>query len=343
MNIFKNKWLSSVLIPVSWLYGSITELRNLFYDRGWLHSESILDCKVISIGNISVGGTGKTPAVAAIARVLQESGKRVAILSRGYGRKTTGTIVVSDGHHIQVSPELGGDEPYLLAKKLTGVPVVVEPDRIKGARFLYANFHPDIILLDDAFQHRRIKRDIDIVLIDSSIPIHLYHHLPAGILREHWRHLKRATMIWLTRVNQAEQLAILIEKIKQSTNAPIIRTMHTPVALRTLTDDEIPLEQIKEKRVFLFSGIGNPQSFKRAIQSLNAQIVGEKRFRDHYSYKASDIETIKNLSHQCQANCCITTEKDAIKLIRITKPDYPLYYLSIELTTEFPLPSLLEV
>lgn len=343
MNIFEHKWLCGLLAPLSWIYGGVTEVRNWFYDRGWLHSEKISDCKIISIGNITVGGTGKTPAVAAIAQALQQSGKRVAILSRGYGRNTNGTVVVSDGASILSTPSESGDEPFLLAQKLPGVIVIAERDRVKGAHLLREKFKPDVIILDDAFQHRRIQRDIDIVLIDSSVPLECYSMLPSGMLRENWHNLKRADMIWLTRINQSAHVNHLMKHIQKITSVPVIQTRHQPAGLFSPSRKKIALKQINGKRIYLFSGIGNPASFRKTVVSLGALVISEKIFQDHHAYSGTDIEKIVEQAGKEHIDFIITTEKDMAKLSAIIDPTWPIHFLSIELETEVPLAKLTKV
>jgi tetraacyldisaccharide 4'-kinase len=202
MHILTNKLWQILLSPFSIVYGFIITLRNLLYDCKILPAYRIQGCPVICVGNITVGGTGKTPAVEYLADYLRRNDKKVAILSRGYGRKSAGTILVSDGEEIRTTPEISGDEPYLLATNLKEVIVVVESDRVAGAAYIKNNFHPDVIILDDGFQHRRLYRDADIVLYDCSTPLGLPLTLPGGKLREPLWNLNRADMIWLSRTDQ---------------------------------------------------------------------------------------------------------------------------------------------
>jgi len=192
MNIFNNKFYQFLLYPFSLIFKLITWIRNRLYDKNIFRSLKANQCKIISVGNISVGGTGKTPVIRFLADYLKEMGFKVAILSRGYRRKSKGTIIVSDGNETLANLQQAGDEPYLLARQLDSIPVIVEADRYKGARFIQDNFQPDVILLDDAFQHRRLHRDLDIVLVDASVGFGRGFLLPAGFLREPISSLKRA-------------------------------------------------------------------------------------------------------------------------------------------------------
>ncbi len=343
ITILKHKWLIVTLRPLSWLYTAIVACRNFLYDRGILKTLHFNECKIISIGNISVGGTGKTPAVSTLARSLMESGIRVAILSRGYRRKGNETVLVSDGQNVLASPERSGDEPYLLATNLPGVPVAVESDRIKGARFLIQRFNPRVILLDDGFQHRRLARDIDIVLFDTSIPPHLCTVLPSGIFREGWHSLKRADMIWLTRTDQSECLSFYRDKIQTITSVPIIQTQMAPVFLASRDQPHIPMAQIQQKRVLLFSGIGNPLSFQHLLENASVVVADHIQYPDHHNYTPKDLNLIRERAQTLHVDYIITTEKDFVKLPLFIVEHIPLLYLHIELAMKMSLASLLNV
>jgi tetraacyldisaccharide 4'-kinase len=341
MNIFENKRLPLLLTPLSWIYGLITEIRNCLYDWGILKTVCISDCYVVSVGNISVGGTGKTPAVVAIAQHYQATGKKVAILSRGYRRSGNETTVVSDGQQILTTPDDAGDEPYLLALKLPGIPVVSEPDRVKGARLIMDKFEPDVIVLDDAFQHRRIHRDLDVVLIDCSVPLQQYHHLPAGIMREHWRHMKRADLVFLTRVDQSASVKPLKNKLKKYTRVQVVETRHVAINVISLDGTSYPVEKLRKGNVGVFSGIGNPDSFRWIIERLSGNIISQKNFKDHHSYTRDEIELLVAESRRNKAEYLITTEKDIIKIRSFAEPDWPIFYLTIQLHLGVSIESIL--
>lgn len=332
MNILKNKWLKILFFPLSLFYAAIILLRNQLYDWHILRSLKIPNCTVISIGNIAMGGTGKTPAVEFLTKYLIEQGKKVAILSRGYRRESKGTLLVTDGQHIFVNSRDSGDEPYLLAKHLANVPIVVENDRHKGGIFIKKKFNPDYIILDDAFQHRKIFRDIDIVLIDSMTGLDNGFTLPGGILREPLRGLKRVDMIWLTRVNQTDEIASLIASLQKYSDVPIIKSIHQPQSLHSFsTDEQFSLESLKKRKVFIFSGIGNPDAFRDTIINLEADLKGEFIFIDHHKYKKSDLMKITMNAQHANAEWIITTEKDAVRIFDLPEMKIPIYYLKIEL------------
>lgn len=319
-------------------------IRNKLYDWHIFRSFKIPNCSVISIGNITVGGTGKTPAVEFLAKHLIERGKTVAILSRGYRRKRRGTVLVTDGKNLLVNSGDSGDEPYLLAKTLSNVPILVEKNRVKGGRFLEKNFPVDYILLDDAFQHRKVHRDLNIVLIDSTIGFGNQVTLPGGILRERLSGLKRADMIWLTRVDQINEIGTWIKLIKKYIDVPIIKTIHHPCSLHFVTSKEqISLNELTEKKVFIFSGIGNPFAFRRTIGQLKVDLKGELIFRDHHTYHNSDLLKIEDQAIKTGAEWIITTEKDAVRIHRSSEMKVPIFYLKIRLKIVEGIEHLLKV
>ncbi|MBD3287565.1 tetraacyldisaccharide 4'-kinase [candidate division KSB1 bacterium] len=335
MNISQNKYLRILLLPLSVIYGFITAVRNKFYDLHIFRINEISGIKCISVGNITTGGTGKTPAVEYLAKVLTAKGKRVAILSRGYRRKSKGSLIVSDGKKILADYKHSGDEPQLLARNLKGVPVIVESDRFKGGLLIRNKFDPGIIILDDAFQHRRIKRNLDILMIDCTAGLEHDRMLPAGNLREPLSGLKRSDIILLTRVDQVNRTDSLRQFIKKFTNAPIIETIHQPVSLKELNgDSEFPVNAINHKTVLLFSGIGNPVAFKNTIMKLGANVVSEVTFFDHHFYAKADLQNIRRIAENKGVKWIITTEKDAIRLSSMKALDFSIYYLKIRLKIE---------
>lgn len=332
MNILKNKWLSLLLVPFALLYVAIVTLRNKFYDWHIFRSHKIPNCTVISIGNITIGGTGKTPAVEFLAKYLTAKGKKVAVLSRGYQRESKGTLLVTNGQTIFANPRNSGDEPYLLARHLSNVPIVTEGDRYKGGMFLKKKFNPDYLILDDAFQHRKIYRDLDIVLIDSLNGLKNQFPLPRGVLREPLKGLTRADVIWLTRVDQTNEISSVVCSITKRTAVPIIKTIHQPQSLYSLsTEKQFRLESLKSRKVFIFSGIGNPDAFHNTIAKLQADIKGNLLFKDHHKYNRSDLRKIDSKAQQSNAEWTITTEKDALRIYELPVLKIPIFYLKIEL------------
>ena len=332
MNIFNNKFYYILLYPFSLIFKSIVRIRNQFYDKNIFRSFKVNGCKIISIGNISVGGTGKTPVIRFLADYLKERGFNVAILSRGYNRKSKGTIIVSDGKKLLANADQAGDEPFLLARQLNSVPIVAEADRYKGAKLIQDKFQPEVILLDDAFQHRRLRRDFDIVLVDASVGFGRGLLLPAGFLREPISSLERADLIWVTRIDQATDSRILIQKVSCHSAAPIITSKHRTVKIVQMdSGEQFDLYHLNRKRVLLFSGIGNPDSFEKSVTKLGAKIVYHFTFSDHYHYKSEDIEKIFSKAEQINVDIILTTEKDYVRIIELKADLSKIYYLAIEI------------
>ena len=304
-----------LLFPLAMFYWGLVYWRSLFYKYGFFVSRR-LPCSVISIGNITVGGTGKTPTVIFLAEYLKGKGKRVAVLSRGYGRATKGTLMVSDGNGPNVSWEKSGDEPFLMAKKLNQIPVVVDEDRFRGGMFIMQKFNPDIILLDDAFQHRAIERDLDLILVNSGDKSFDHKLLPYGLLREPWMNINRGDAVILTKTNLKKPKPFLIRKIKES-RLPILHST-THASLSTLSPEKP--DSIKKKKVFIVSAIGDSSGFIPTVKNLGCDIVGEKIFPDHFKYSQSDWKNTESLS--AQVDYIITTEKDWVKIehFSFTKP-----------------------
>ncbi|MEW5768651.1 MAG: tetraacyldisaccharide 4'-kinase [bacterium] len=351
------------LLLLSWIYGLGVFLRSFMYDKGVFkthrlyskalseiriirHPPSAMGCpKVISIGNITVGGTGKTPAVIAIARELVKRGIRVTVLSRGYGGSYEHRAgIVSDSKHLRLNPDESGDEPYLLARKLPGVPVIVGRDRIKTGRLAMANFGSQIIILDDAFSHRRIHRDLDIVLINSLNPFGNGRLLPRGILRESLRSLRRADYFILTRADQiadggwgtkidtpASKPELINILFRLNPAAPILEAIHRPIDLLDLSGKSHALEMIKGTKILALSSIAAPEHFEAALSKLGASEVSIIRFPDHHPYQEPDIRRLISIFREKKAEAIITTEKDGIRLEGKIKPaEWPFFLMRIE-------------
>lgn len=317
--------INIILFPLFVIYLLIVTIRNYLYDVKIFKSTK-LPCKIISVGNITVGGTGKTPLVIAIAKFLQQQNKTVAILSRGYGRKTTGTQLVTDGKTNHKNWEKDGDEPTLMAKYLSDIPVVVDENRIRGGKYLINNFHPEIIILDDGFQHRKLYRDIDIVLVNSNMSKLNNRLFGFGIFREPWKSLKRAHIIFLTKSNFVVPSKYLQAKLK-IIGIPVFKTnIIPPLCLLDNKNNKISVDNFSGKTALLFSGIGDPKSFAKTAQNLNIKILDSINFRDHKNYSKSDIEKISNKYVETRADVILTTEKDFLK---IGENGLPIYTIPI--------------
>jgi len=322
------------LSVLSGLYLAGWKARRAMYDAG-LRRPRRVPAEVVSIGNITAGGTGKTPATIHFAREYSQAGRRVVVLSRGYGRMNTadGPLVVSDGGNLLLSAAEAGDEPRLIAEKVPGVPVVVCGKRVRGAEFAIERFGAEVIVLDDGFQHIAIARDNDIVVIDCMLPFGFGHLLPRGLLREPLTALRRATRFLLTRADLCEHGGI-IEKLNEiNPAADVLKSRHRPVRLITLgRDAELSCDALSGKKVLALSSIGNPEAFEETLRRLGAREVRPLRFRDHHWYDEGDIVRIKEAADRCGADHVVSTEKDGVRLA--LAPDAPKDTLLLEVELE---------
>jgi tetraacyldisaccharide 4'-kinase len=330
--------LQGGLTGLSVLFGVVVRMRILAYRSRLLLRDFRLPTRVISVGNIAVGGTGKTPLVMLLSEYFQRLGKRVVIISRGYKRKGKGVVVVSDGQRMLVDRERAGDEPYLFGRKLSGVPVVVGESRHLAGWVAIRDFAPDVLLLDDGFQHLKLRRDLDIVVIDGSNPFGNGMLLPRGILREPLSSLRRAQLFCITRVDQSHQLEQLRVQLRRiNPEARRIETVHRPRRLRMVgSDREVPLAFMEGRKVFALSSLGNPASFERTLETLGAQITGRARYRDHHDYTVEDLGASWQQARCAGSEGIVTTEKDVVRFPPRFDPlaahsEIPMFVLEIEL------------
>ena len=323
-----NGWLGKslrfFLMLASPVYAVVISLRNFLYFSRLLKTHHS-NAAVISVGNITVGGTGKTPLVIWVYNKITENSKlkaqncKCAILSRGY--KTDKTC---------------SDEPAMLAKSCPQAKVVINPDRVAGAERAVNEFGANVLIMDDGFQHRRLGRDLDIVTIDATLPFGYGKMLPAGLLREPVTALKRADAVVVTRTDQQDEaeLARLEEKLRSvNPDMKIARSIHTPVCAKTRGGEEIGLEQLKDKKIFAFCGIANPDAFFHTIGSLGLELAGTKVYNDHYHYTNADIVEIYEQAEALEADLILSTQKDWTKTVlpASAKKDILFAYLAIEL------------
>ncbi|NLC56786.1 MAG: tetraacyldisaccharide 4'-kinase [Armatimonadetes bacterium] len=324
---------------LSWLYLGATTTSALAHRAGLLRRERA-PCPVIGIGNVTVGGTGKSTVTAAIARWLRDAGYQPAILSRGYGARGTPAVrVVSDGQRLLLGPEEGGDEPVMLARHLADTPVLIGRRRPVTARAAVEQFGADVCLLDDGFQVWNLEKDLDIVLLDSARPFDNGFVLPRGMLREPATSLRRAHAVVLMEPDRAdpEALAALRQRLDTLAPAAMLAEAHrVPSRLWDLaTGDELPLESLQGVGVVALSAIGNPEGFEALLGSLGAR-VHPARLRDHHPYSPAVLRSAGELAARVGAAAIVTTDKDAVKLgqyqgsAAVTTP-LPLWVLSIRL------------
>lgn len=322
----------------SFLYGKIQNLRNSFYRKEIFASHS-LGAKTISIGNITVGGTGKTPLVALVAEILAEKGEKVCVLSRGYGRKNPKSrVLVSDGEKVLVEAEFAGDEPFELANKLLGKAFVIsDANRVPAAKFALEKFNVTAFVLDDAFQHQKAKRDLNIACIDATNPFGNGKTLPSGILREPLENLKRADAIVITRANLSNKIEDLKAKIKRYTNCPIFISNNKILNLtelnnsHTKTKSRIPNPE--SRIVLAFCALGNPDNFFEQLKSERFNLVSTRKFPDHHFYTQKDIADVENSAKKNGAGILMTTAKDAVKLKGL-KFELPCFVVESEMIFE---------
>jgi len=306
-------------------YGAVVALRNRLYDRGLL-PQGELPCPVVSVGNLTVGGTGKTPTVILMARILRERGWRPAVLSRGYGGSAREPVnVVSDGKRVVLGWSEAGDEPVLIARTLPEVPVLTGTMRLLTGRAAVEKFGANVLILDDAFQHRSLRRSLDVVLIDAARPFGNGSMLPRGPLREKPEGLRRAHVIIRT---GAEENAM--EPTPGLFGLPCFRGYRRAEALVGAgTGQVFPVEDIRGRKGCAFAGIGRPDSFRESLAGLGAQVVSFRPFDDHHPYGPGDLDDLLRLAAASGAGLIVTTEKDAVRLADF--PDFlaELFFLRI--------------
>ncbi len=313
-------------------YSIVIGLRNFLYSKGWLKAHQA-NAKVISVGNITTGGTGKTPLVIWLCNHIisnfkfQISNSECAILTRGY-KVTKNSKLKTQNYE---------DEPAILAESCPEAQVIVNPDRIAGAAEAVEKFGAKVLIMDDGFQHRRLARDLDIVTIDATQPFGYGKLLPAGMLREPVTALKRADAVVITRCDQIikDKLAELEQTLQQiNPNMIVARSIHAPACAKSEENQEISVENLKDKKIFAFCGIGNPDAFFKTIKGLGAEMIGSKVYNDHHHYTEDEIADIQKQAERLEADLILTTQKDWFSTqyaIRNTQYEIPFAYLTIEL------------
>ena len=345
---FKANVTRVLLFALSKVFHVLVNIRRWLYNNRILRDKT-LGVQVIAIGNLTVGGTGKTPVVEKFARELRDAGRNVAILSRGYRSKPkplrkwffdkllfrddrTPPRVVSDGKSLLLDSEMAGDEPYMLASNLRDVIVLVDKDRIKSGRYAIEKFGCDTLLLDDGFQYWDLRgRRHDVVLIDRQQPFGNEHLLPRGTLREPPSHLSRAQTIFITKSDG--NTGALRERIaKFNSEAAVIECVHHPLYLEDIfTGERKELEMLRGKKAASLSGIAQPESFEQSLVSLGVELVYSKRFADHHRFTQQEVLNVINRGKKRQASVIITTQKDAVRFPKIDRRDLPIYFMRVEI------------
>jgi lipopolysaccharide heptosyltransferase II/tetraacyldisaccharide 4'-kinase len=328
------KLLLPFLSFLAWLYGLGARLHRGLYARGWLQVKR-LPVPVISVGNLSVGGTGKTPMVALLARLYKEQGKKVAVLSRGYGGEAKGVTCVSDGNHLYARPPQVGEEAYWLARALPGVAVYTAPARHAAGLAAWREVKSDFFVLDDGFQHFELHRDLDVVLLDAQAPFGNGRLLPRGPLREPISTLRAAQVLILTRFQpdrDQNRLKMLQEKFPGKT---VLTAAILPTKARLFPGGrETPLESLKNQALFAFAGLARPRVFSDTLRDLEVNLIGLRDFPDHYAFTSSDLETLQTEAQTLGAAGLITTAKDWARLGEKWDLPIPLWVLEVEARLE---------
>jgi tetraacyldisaccharide 4'-kinase len=345
---FKSDLTRGLLFGGSKIFQVLVKLRRWLYNARILRDKT-LGVQVIAIGNLTVGGTGKTPVVEKFARELRDAGRNVAILSRGYRSKPppfhvwlagkfflrddqTPPRVVSDGKSLLLDSEMAGDEPYMLATNLRDVVVLVDKDRVKSGRYAIEKFGCDTLLLDDGFQYWDLRgRRHDVVLIDCQQPFGNGYMLPRGTLREPVSHLARAHTIFITK-SDGDTAGLRARIAKHNPDAGVIECVHNPLYFEDVFSGERQrLEIIKGRKVASLSGIAQPESFEKSLVKIGGELVYAKRFADHHRFSQQEILNAINRGKKRQAEFIITTQKDAVRFPKIDRRDLPIYFVRVEI------------
>ena len=336
------------LKQLSRLYRFVIQLRLFLFKRGILRHHT-LGCQVISVGNLTVGGTGKTPVVEVFARELTKQGRRVAILSRGYKKteppwtqklvdrflfreRRRPPRVVSDGSKLLLDSAMSGDEPYMLASNLPDVCVLVDKDRVKSGRHAINRLGCDTLVLDDGFQYLALKHRVEIVLVDRTNPFGNGHVLPRGILREPVKNLRRADFVFITKSDGTDAEALRAQLRALNPRAEMIECQHCPRHLQDVFSRERrDLDCLDGLRVAAVSGIAVPTGFEGELERRGAEIVYRMRFADHHRYREQEIIDIINQSKKLGVEAIVTTEKDAVRFPKLGRCDVPVYFLRVDI------------
>jgi tetraacyldisaccharide 4'-kinase len=339
--------LRGLLHGLSFIYERLVQFR-LFLYRHRILRERTLGCLVISIGNLTVGGTGKTPIVEKVARALQSGGRRVAILSRGYksvprptrkrlwdrirGIDSAPPRIVSDGRSLLLDSLTAGDEPYMLAHNLKDVIVLVDKDRVKSGLYAIGEMKADTLLLDDGLQYLHLKHRLDIVLIDRQAPFGNEFLLPRGTLREPPRNLRRASYIFITKSTGEPNDELIVRIRRYNRTAEIIECAHEPLHLQNVvTGEQLPLEILRDTYIGSLCGIAAPESFENGLRKLGAKIELAKRYLDHHRYTEAELQNFITRCIRRDLEMIVTTEKDAVRFPRLTNPQVPIVFLRVEI------------
>ena len=337
--------IAAILYAFSLVYEQLVNIKLLAYKIG-ISSRQNLSCYVISLGNITVGGTGKTPTAQKLARDIRDMGYRVVILNRGYRAKWHGEVgIVSDGKQLHMDAAEAGDEAYMLAKHLPNVPVLIGAQRAVTGQYAIEHFGAEVAILDDGYQHWQLVRDMDILLVDAVNVFGNGHLLPRGTLRESMSHISRADVCLMTKVDQAangscEYIRETVHKYNEK--AQIVESIHQPRCFIPIANwyvdlagEGVDVNNINGKRVMAVSAIGNPASFERTLKDLGAIIIESLRYPDHHEYTMTEMQDVLQQADAQGAEAIVITEKDAVKIpAEVARASWsiPIYVICVEVT-----------
>ena len=341
-------WLYAALLKgLSLIFSTIVRCRHYLYEKRIMR-DAPLGCMVVVVGNLTVGGTGKTPVVEMFARALSQRGRKVAILSRGYKSKADGTLskiirwfthgeapkprVVSDGKNLLLDSERGGDEPYMLARNLPNVAVVVDKNRVRAGHYAITELGADTLILDDGFQYLPLRGQIHLLLVDKTNPFGNCNMLPRGILREPISHINRASYVFLTKSDGKKDPNIERTIREYNPTVEIIECNHKLTSLVDFNTAEVnPLSIVEGKQVACFCAIAMPESFEKLLKKLGANIVYKKWFLDHHRFNQAELDKFFSDAKNANAEMVITTEKDSVRISSDFDGGLPFYYTKLEI------------
>jgi tetraacyldisaccharide 4'-kinase len=325
--------LRAVATLAAWLYDKITNLRNFLFDNGVLKTHR-LNCPVISVGNLTMGGTGKTPMVVWLARLFSEEGYRVGILSRGYGGiESTRVTVVSDGENILANQATSGDEPLMLSRQLSGIPVLCSTKRVKAGKVAIEKFNCNVLVLDDGFQHRHLARDLDMVMLDARDPFGSNWVFPRGTLREKAAALGRAQVLVLSHFDGSEKARKNLATLSKNWPDKIMATAaHRPTRIFSAAGQgEKPLSSLTDLRLAAFAGIARPDNFFQGVHNLGGRLVYAAALPDHYPLTHELLASLAREASRFEPELWLTTEKDWVRLPQALPQEMELYVLAVEI------------
>ena len=323
-------WLHALSLP----YGLVTQCRNILYDWKWLPQRK-LPCRVVSVGNLTLGGTGKTPVAIFVTETLLKAGHRVAVLSRGYRRRSRAPrVLVSDGHRVLAGPDESGDEPFLIAQRCPKAIVAVGADRYHLGCWVLEQYPIDCIVLDDGFQHRALARDVDLLLIDATDATGLRDLVPAGRLREPLASAERASAWLVTRVEskmEAQPILSLLREATVKARDPVLIRFSPHGFVEVQSGAPVALDEADGRRAVIFSGIGNAEAFRTLVQRQREITVADAIvFPDHHVYTSADMGHVHERAERAGASLLVTTEKDAVKLRALPPLTLPVWAVRLE-------------